>query len=106
MCTRACMQIYAPLNYFGSYYRQIQRYMIDMENMFELLGASSAVDDKPGAEEFELKGGEIAFRNVTFGYKPDRIVLRNISFPCALPPLRSISCCWPLTHTGDSAESR
>jgi len=26
-----CSQIYAPLNFFGSYYRQIQRNMIDME---------------------------------------------------------------------------
>ena len=32
-------QLFAPLNYFGTYYRTIQKYMIDLENMFDLLAA-------------------------------------------------------------------
>lgn len=28
----------------------------------------------------EFKGGEIIFENVTFGYHPDRPILRNASF--------------------------
>jgi ATP-binding cassette subfamily B (MDR/TAP) protein 6 len=30
-------QLYGPLNFFGTYYRVIQQYMIDMENLLQLL---------------------------------------------------------------------
>lgn len=30
------VQLYTPLNFFGTYYRMIQANFIDMENMFEL----------------------------------------------------------------------
>lgn len=82
------VQIYAPLNYFGSYYRQIQRNMIDMENMFELLAESGAVEDCTDAVRFELKRGDIEFWDVSFSYKPDRSILQRVSF-CVCP------CCWP-----------
>lgn len=36
-------QLYGPLNFFGTYYRTIQQYMIDMENMFQLLETQAAV---------------------------------------------------------------
>ncbi len=36
-------QLYAPLNYFGTYYRTIQQYMIDMENMFDLLASAPQI---------------------------------------------------------------
>jgi ABC-type transport system involved in Fe-S cluster assembly fused permease/ATPase subunit len=79
-------QIYAPLNYFGSYYRQIQRQMIDMENMFDLLATRGAVEDVQGAGKLQLYGGAIELRNVWFGYKPDRIILKgiNLTVCCAL----------------------
>lgn len=36
-------QLYAPLNYFGSYYRTIQQQLIDMENCFDLLATSPSL---------------------------------------------------------------
>lgn len=36
-------QLSAPLNYFGSFYRQIQGYVIDMSNMFDLLATSASI---------------------------------------------------------------
>lgn len=36
-------QLYAPLNYFGSYYRAIQQQLIDMENCFDLLATSPSL---------------------------------------------------------------
>ena len=39
----ALQQLYAPLNYFGSYYRTIQRQLIDMENCFELLATNAGL---------------------------------------------------------------
>ena len=44
----ACLQqLYAPLNYFGSYYRTIQRQLIDMENCFELLATNAGLTVSP-----------------------------------------------------------
>ena len=48
--------------------------------MFDLLNASRDVEDLPGAENLIVKAGHIKFENVSFGYQPDRLVLKNISF--------------------------
>lgn len=58
----------------------IQKNFVDMENMFELLREEQEVIDAPGAGPLIVKRGEVEFSNVTFGYNPERIVLRNVSF--------------------------
>ncbi|XP_048455241.1 ATP-binding cassette sub-family B member 6 [Rhincodon typus] len=40
------IQLYTPLNWFGTYYRMIQSSFIDMENMFELFHEEQEVDSK------------------------------------------------------------
>ncbi|GIL87517.1 hypothetical protein Vretimale_1580 [Volvox reticuliferus] len=73
-------QLYGPLNFFGSYYRTIQQYMIDMENLLELLGRRSVVEDSPAAKELTVAAGELVFDDVSFQYEPGHLVLRNVSF--------------------------
>lgn len=73
-------QLYVPLNWFGTYYRQIQKNFIDMENMFELMHEEQEVIDAPNAGPLVVVRGGIEFNNVTFGYTAERLVLRNISF--------------------------
>jgi len=51
-----------------------------MENMFDLMNIVPDVSDVPDAKDLVLKNGQVEFRNVTFSYQPDRIVLQNISF--------------------------
>ena len=58
----------------------IQQAFIDMENMFELLGVELEVEDKPGAPDIALKGGEIEFKDVCFHYDPGKQILKNINF--------------------------
>lgn len=58
----------------------IQKNFVDMENMFDLLKEEPEVIDAPGAPILSVTGGKIEFRNVTFGYTPDRIILHNVSF--------------------------
>lgn len=64
-----------------------QRYMIDMENMFELLGDVPEVADAPGAAPLTLGDGTLEFRNVSFGYQPARTILRNVSLTVRFPRL-------------------
>lgn len=51
-----------------------------MENMFDLLREQQEVIDAPGAGRLDVVNGSLDFTNVTFGYTPDRFVLKNISF--------------------------
>lgn len=75
------IQLYVPLNWFGTFYRAIQKNFVDMENMFDLMREEQEVIDAPGAGELAvIRGGGIDFSNVTFGYTPERFVLRNVSF--------------------------
>lgn len=75
------IQLYVPLNWFGTFYRAIQKNFVDMENMFDLLKEEQEVIDAPGAGELAvIRGGSIDFSDVTFGYTPERFVLRNVSF--------------------------
>ena len=40
------LQLYAPLNWFGTFYRVIQQSFIDAENMFDLLNEKQDIIDK------------------------------------------------------------
>ncbi|GIL44034.1 hypothetical protein Vafri_1601 [Volvox africanus] len=73
-------QLYGPLNFFGSYYRTIQQYMIDMENLLELLTRRSVVEDSPAAKELTITAGELVFDSVSFQYETGHLVLNNVSF--------------------------
>ncbi|XP_055350507.1 ATP-binding cassette sub-family B member 6-like isoform X2 [Paramacrobiotus metropolitanus] len=74
------IQLYGPLNWFGTYYRMIQTAFVDMENMFDLLNEKEEVKDLPGAPMLNTVGGEIEFRDVYFAYEPARPILKGISF--------------------------
>ncbi|CAL8467522.1 g7060 [Coccomyxa elongata] len=75
-------QLYAPLNYFGSYYRTIQQQLIDMENCFDLLATSPSLTDKPGAKDLVASKCSVEFDNVSFSYHADSPVVKGISFYC------------------------
>jgi ATP-binding cassette, subfamily B (MDR/TAP), member 6 len=73
------LQLYQPLNWFGTYYRVIQQNFIDMEKMLELFDQDQSIKDSPNAKDLVLKEGRIVFDNVSFTY--DRVpVIENLSF--------------------------
>lgn len=73
-------QLFAPLNYLGSYYRMIQNYATDMENMYDLLDSSPSITDAPNAQPLQVCTGAVEFENVSFSYGTVRDVLNNVSF--------------------------
>ena len=74
------IQLYSPLNFFGTYYRMIQQAFIDMENMFDLLDVEAEIKDTPNAPPIKIPYGKVEFHNVYFHYTPEKPILKNVSF--------------------------
>ncbi|XP_063595546.1 ATP-binding cassette sub-family B member 6-like [Penaeus indicus] len=93
------MQLYTPLNWFGTYYRMIQQNFVDMENMFDLLEEKQEILDKSDADVMVLPQGKIEFKDVSFHYSPDRPILKSVSF--LVEPGKTIAIVGP-TGSGKS----
>ncbi|XP_041662298.1 ATP-binding cassette sub-family B member 6, mitochondrial [Cheilinus undulatus] len=74
------IQLYTPLNWFGTYYRLIQSAFVDMENMLALLNEQKEVQDAEDAQDLQLTAGQVEFDRVCFSYVPGMEVLRDVSF--------------------------
>ncbi|KAF8933642.1 Homocysteine S-methyltransferase 1 [Dissophora ornata] len=74
------LQLYGPLNLFGTSYRSLQKNFIDMEKMLDLFQEPVEIQDEPEAKPLVMKGGEVVFENVSFGYNPQNPNLKSVSF--------------------------
>lgn len=78
--------MFEPLRELAEKYNILQSAMASAERVFDVLDTETEQPDPPDAIRAEAVGreggllGEIAFQEVTFGYRPDEQVLDRISF--------------------------
>ncbi len=80
MVNQLVFQLSVPLNFLGSVYRELRQSLLDMETLFNLQKVNVTIKDPPKPKPLSLtRGGEIQFQNVTFGYHPERPILKNLT---------------------------
>ncbi|MDF2633263.1 MAG: Xenobiotic-transporting ATPase [Pelosinus sp.] len=73
-------QFSRPLNDLANLFNLLQSGVAGAERVFEILDEQEEVADSSNAIPLENPKGHVVFENVTFGYRPDVPVLKDISF--------------------------
>ncbi|MBI1867890.1 MAG: ABC transporter ATP-binding protein/permease [Methylocystis sp.] len=77
------IQLYQPLNFMGTLYREVRQAIVDIERMFQILGQNPEIADQPGASDIVVREGRVVFDNVVFHYDASRPILQGVSFEAA-----------------------
>ena len=83
------IQLAVPLNYLGMVYREVKQALTNLERMFALLDEPQEVRDAADAKPLAVRGAEVRFEHVSFGYDVQRGILYDVSF--SIPPGKTIA---------------
>ena len=73
-------QFSRPLNDLANIFNTLQSAIAGAERVFEILDEKEEQEDTLGAVELVNPKGDVVFENVSFGYRIDVPILRNVSF--------------------------
>ncbi|NOU96779.1 ATP-binding cassette domain-containing protein [Paenibacillus sp. LMG 31456] len=73
-------QFVRPLNEIANIFNILQSGVAGAERVFEVLDEQEEPEDSPEAIVLDNPKGQVVFENVSFGYRPDVPILKNVSF--------------------------
>ena len=73
-------QFVRPLNDIANIFNTLQSALAGAERVFEVLDEKEEIEDKKSCEELTNVKGNVEFKDVSFGYSEDNIVLHDINF--------------------------
>ena len=68
-----------PINEFSNILHEIQSAFSAAERVFAILDEAPEKEDAADAQDLKDVNGDVSVQNVTFGYTPDKTVLKNVS---------------------------
>lgn len=69
-----------PLNDLANIFNLLQSGIAGAERVFDVLDSKEEPADQPNAIPLESPKGVVEFQNVSFGYREDVLILKNVSF--------------------------
>lgn len=69
-----------PINELASLYNSIQAALSGAERIFEVIDESPESPDVPGVVTLTEVKGDVEMKDVYFGYRPEKIILKGVSF--------------------------
>jgi ATP-binding cassette, subfamily B, multidrug efflux pump len=72
-------QFFQPIQLLSQFYTQAQSALAALERIFSLLDEPAQLQDTEGAIAMPPIRGEVRFQDVTFGYKPNQLVLKGVN---------------------------
>ena len=80
MITAFMMQLFLPLNFLGTIFREVKRSLIDMSQILNLLNEKQEIKDTDNAIELNVESPSIEFNNISFSFQANRPILQGINF--------------------------
>jgi len=73
------MNFFRPMRGIAMLYNSLQSALAGAERIFKVLDSVPSVEDQPAAQPLSNIQGEVAFKDVTFGYDPAKPVLLDVN---------------------------
>lgn len=68
-----------PLMQLMGFTEMYQRGLAGYRRFYEIMAQKPEIVDKPEAKDIDVSEGEIVFNDVTFGYEPERPIIKNLN---------------------------
>ena len=75
--------LYRPIRWFGDFYNFMIHAYAGAERIFEVMDTPTESFNDPDAKPMPQIGGQVSFKDVTFGYDPGKPILRGINLEVA-----------------------
>jgi subfamily B ATP-binding cassette protein MsbA len=91
--TTAALLIYAPLKSLATLQTQLQEGVAAATRVFGIIDRPSKLVEAKDAKPLELTDGQIEFRDVSFAYDPQNVVLKGVTL--TVPPGKTVALVGP-----------